>query len=87
MFNNIGLKIKVLSIILFIFETLAFILYGVILFIKIGFIGLLPMLAGPITAFIVLVFSYGFGELVENSEIQREYLYIISRQKHKEYDD
>ena len=67
-FQNIGKKIKVLAQINFWILTVGGIVAGIILFSGPGGeIGLLPLLGGPLVAWMLNCFIYGFGELVEKT--------------------
>ena len=75
MFNNIGGKIKGLATATFIVEAISAIVTGIALMCidedLIG-IGLLVMLVGPIVSWISSWLLYGFGQLIENSDIIAE---------------
>lgn len=72
MFDNIGRKIKNLAVITCVLEIIASIIIGIIL-IESGdddaIIGITTILAGPFAAWISSFFVYGFGQLIENSDI------------------
>ncbi|MBO4501001.1 MAG: hypothetical protein J5760_02065, partial [Clostridia bacterium] len=78
MFNNIGKKIKVFAIVIFILFALADIAVGIVLLATARHaddflpIALPIMLVGPVLAWITSCFVYGFGELIDKtSEVAR----------------
>ena len=71
MFDNIGGKIKVFSVIFFIVGIIGSIIGGIIMLVLSGVIGLLLLIGGPISILIITLFAFRFGHLVENSEIQK----------------
>lgn len=75
MYNNIGKKIKSLAFGAFIVEAIAAVITGIILMtIDDGLIGtgVLVMLGGPISAYVVSLFIYAFGELIDKAcDIER----------------
>ena len=73
MYDNIGGKMKMLAKILFILETISTVAVALSLFTNdMGAIGLLVLFIGPILAWISSWFLYGFGQLIENSDIMAE---------------
>ena len=73
MFENIGGKIKGLAVVIFIILTIAAVIAA---FFLIGtgndgsvLFGILLLIIGPLTALITSWFLYGFGQLIENSDI------------------
>ena len=71
-YANIGKKIKTLAIILFIFGTVMGIFLAVHLvsnYEDLIFFGLLVLVIAPIGAFVSSWILYGFGEIVDNSQI------------------
>jgi len=76
MFNNIGSKIKTLAIVLCLFKIVGCIITGFVVMYTINFmIGLLISVVGSLISWISLFFIYGFGQLIENSDI------IVSQNK------
>lgn len=70
MYDNIGGKIKSWAIWIFIVEAIAAIIGGIALIVNDnGLIGFLTILCGPIAAWVSSWLLYGFGQLVENSDI------------------
>ena len=80
MFDNIGSKIKSYAKANFWIETIASVLLGIILLAIASetysdleeiytIIGIVFLLGGPATAYITSIFLYGFGQLVENSDV------------------
>ena len=74
--TEIGQRLRVVAIVLFVFNTLLSILGGILFMLgKDGpelLLGLLIMLAGILSAWCVSMLAYGFARLVENSEIVAE---------------
>ena len=73
MFENIGGKIKGLAVVIFTIFTIAAVIAA---FFLIGtgsdglaLFGILLLVLGPLTALITSWFLYGFGQLIENSDI------------------
>lgn len=64
-YASIGNKIKGLAIGTFIVEALATIVFGIILAINNGFVGVIIIIFGPFSAFVSSWLMYGFGELIE----------------------
>ena len=80
-YHNIGKKIKTLAMVGFIVETILFALYGVLIVAENrDFIltGLLVIILGPIFAWISSWLVYGFGQLIENSDMIAENLDTIT---------
>ena len=70
MYDNIGGKIKNWAIWIFIVEAIAAVIGGITLIvIDSTLVGLLTILFGPIAAWVSSWLLYGFGQLVENSDI------------------
>lgn len=68
MFRNIGKKIKVLALIIFIIETAAAVIAGISMMAVDEFLipsGFLVLVAGPVVAWISSWFMYGFGEIID----------------------
>jgi len=68
MFRNIGKKIKVLALIIFIIETAAAVITGISMMAVDEFLipsGFLVLVAGPVVAWISSWFMYGFGEIID----------------------
>ena len=87
MYDNIGGKIKVLSIVIFIFESLVAVAAGCSILAEsfaneyISHIsGLFILILGPIVAWISSWLLYGFGQLIENSDkmvvLSKQNLYL-----------
>ena len=80
-YHNIGKKIKTLAMVGFIVETILFALYGVLIVAENrDFIltGQLVIILGPIFAWISSWLVYGFGQLIENSDMIAENLDTIT---------
>lgn len=87
MFNyeNIGEKIKELAKIIFAVEAILLVISGIyLMFVEGGSIlyGLLVTIVGPILAWISSWLLYGFGQLIENSDILVENSDIIAECNH-----
>lgn len=67
MFDNIGSKLKNLALIIFSLEIIGFACLAVALFDSDGAIGLIPLIGGPIFAWVNTSLLYGFGELIERT--------------------
>ena len=75
MFNNIGRKIKNLAQFFCLFGIIASIVSGLVLMSQGNFliaIGLLVAVVGSLLAWVGSFLLYGFGEMVENSDIRTE---------------
>ena len=76
MFDNIGGKIKFLAIIICILGIIASIAYGCSIIILRGtsslLLGLVIIIGGSILSWISVFMTYGFGQLIENSDIIAE---------------
>ncbi len=71
MFNNIGKKIKTLTVVCFVLVLIGVVVYGVVLMVTLrrqAWIGLLVIAGGFLACWISSFFLYGFGELIESSE-------------------
>ena len=87
MFNyeNIGDKIKGLAQMSFVVEAIAAVITGIALMISdedLILYGLLVLIAGPIIAWVSSWLLYGFGQLIENSDIIAEE-YNRKNEKHE----
>ena len=87
MFNyeNIGDKIKGLAQMAFVVEAIAAVIAGIALMISdedLILYGLLVLIAGPIIAWVSSWLLYGFGQLIENSDIIAEE-YNRKNEKHE----
>ena len=70
MYDNIGGKIKSWAVWIFIVEAIAAIIGGIILIANDnGLVGFLTIVFGPIAAWVSSWLLYGFGQLIENSDI------------------
>lgn len=72
MYNNIGGKIKGLAKIIFIIEAIAAIITAIFLIATNEYlvgVGLIVLFAGPLVAWISSWLLFGFGQLIENSDI------------------
>ena len=70
MYNNICGKIKSLAVWIFIVEAIAAIIGGITLIANDnGLVGFLTIVFGPIAAWVSSWLLYGFGQLIENSDI------------------
>lgn len=73
MYDNIGGKIKLLAIWIFIIEAIAAVIFGIDLVANDdGLFGFLTIILGPIVAWVSSWLLYGFGQLVHNSDIIAE---------------
>ena len=72
-YNNIGRKIKCLAVVIFISEAIIAIIYGISLISNnsdnMMLFGVLIAILGPIIAWISSWLLYGFGQLVENTDV------------------
>lgn len=87
MFNyeNIGNKIKGLAQMAFVVETIAAVITGIALMASdedLILYGLLVLIVGPIIAWVSTWLLYGFGQLIENSDIIAEE-YNRKNEKHE----
>ena len=70
MYDNIGGKIKNWAVWIFIVEAIAAIIGGITLVANDnGLVGFLTIVFGPIAAWVSSWLLYGFGQLIENSDI------------------
>jgi hypothetical protein len=70
MYDNIGGKIKVWAVWIFIVEAIGAVIGGIAMIANDnGLIGFLTMLIGPFVAWVFSWLLYGFGQLIENSDI------------------
>ena len=70
MYDNIGGKIKNWAIWIFIVEAISAVIGGIVLIVNDNaLLGFLTMILGPIAAWISSWLLYGFGQLVESSDI------------------
>lgn len=78
MFTNVGRKIKVYAKICLWMETIIFVIYGIVVlgdayWAEEVVIGIALIIGGPISAWIISLFIYGFGEIVEKiSSIEKK---------------
>lgn len=77
MFENVGGKIKALSIILSIVGTLGLIIYGLFLMSESFVVGVLVIILGSLYVWICSLFICGFGEIIEQLEISNGNTYEI----------
>lgn len=71
MFTNIGGKIKIVAQVITWIGIVCSVISGVVLVINAGFIpGLLTAVFGSLFSWLGALAMYGFGELVENSDIR-----------------
>ena len=89
-FGNIGVKIKRITKVAFWVETIACVIIGILLIAQdnrynpTGVIGVVIILLGPFIAWISSLFSYGFGELIDQNKRQNQLLTeILSKTKRK----
>ena len=69
-YDNIGKKIKGAAEFIFVLEAIATMIGGIVLMIlEFPFLGILVMVLGPILAWVSSWLMYGFGQLIENSDI------------------
>ena len=69
MYKDIGNKIKTLAVGTFILEAAASVVTGIILAIEVDELYLLIAFIGPFLAWLASWLMYGFGQLIENSDI------------------
>lgn len=72
MFNNIGEKIKTLASVICIFGILSSVISGISYISKdedLVAIGLIIMVAGSLASWVGSFMTYGFGQLIENTDI------------------
>lgn len=70
MFNNVGEKIKTLTIVVFALVAMASIVAAIVLFSQgegLAFVGFVVLLVGPFIAWIAGLFVYGYGELIQRT--------------------
>ena len=67
MFNNIGKKIKTVTVVLLVILCVACFVSGIVICVEIGVWGLYLAFLCPIALLISSFFAYGFGELIENT--------------------
>ena len=73
LYGNIGRKIKLLAFVSFIVEAIGGIVVGFVMMGNASFpVGLLIVIVSPIVAFIASWLLYGLGQLIENSELQKD---------------
>ncbi len=83
-YDNIGGKIKNWAVWIFIVEAIAAIIGGIaIIDINNGMVGSLVIVFGPIAAWVSSGLLYGFGQLVENSDIIAEELQRVNENHEK----
>ena len=88
-FKNIGSTIKEVTKILFYLEAALCFAVGIVLISKDSYytstatIGFAVLLAGPLSAWIVSIFLYGFGELIEQSTRQNQLLSVLISKSYK----
>ena len=73
MYNNIGIKLKILAKLIFMLGSIGSLILCVVFFIESAFLtGLVSMFAVIFTSLVISLFVYGFGELVDKvCEIER----------------
>ena len=70
MYDNIGGKIKTWAVWIFIVEAIGAVIGGIAMIANDnGLIGFLTMVIGPFVAWVFSWLLYGFGQLIENSDI------------------
>lgn len=67
MFNNIGKKIKTVTVVLLVILCVVCFVSGIVICVAIGAWGLYLAFLCPIALLISSFFAYGFGELIENT--------------------
>ena len=85
MYDNIGGKIKILAKVSFIVAAIAEVITGITIMAvndDLVVYGLLVMIVGPIVAWVSSWVLYGFGQLIENSDIVAEE-YNRKNEKHE----
>lgn len=68
MYNNVGKKIKIIAIVFAILGVVASIIFGCMFFSlpNGALVGFLILVLGSIASFVLSLFSYGFGQLIES---------------------
>lgn len=69
MFDEIGRKIKILAKSFTVIGIIIFVIYGIIIFTNNRLLGLAIMVGGSFLSWISSFVLYGFGHLIENTEI------------------
>lgn len=69
MFNNIGSKIKSLAIVITVLGFITSFFFGIAVLIYSGILGIIIIIAGCIISWVSSFLLYGFGQLIENSDI------------------
>jgi hypothetical protein len=70
MYDNIGGKIKGFAAVVFFFDAIAAVVSGIVLISNDAVaVGFLAILCGPIAAWVMSWLLYGFGQLIENTDI------------------
>lgn len=73
MFDNIGRKIRMLAKVLMWIGIIAFAIYGIVMFTEEKVLaGFLIIVIGALYSWVSSFVLYGFGQLVENSDIEAE---------------
>ena len=72
MYHNIGSKIKKLAVVLFWIGLVVSVIAGLVAFSESGIVGVITLITGCLLSWISNFFTYGFGELVENSGRQAD---------------
>lgn len=74
MYNNIGGKIQILAIVLCVLGIIACVITGIVFLVEewVG-PGILIMIVGSLLSWVSSFFLYGFGQLIENSDILVDY--------------
>ncbi len=67
--ENIGSKIKFIAVVFGVISLIAFVVFGIVLLSDKILMGLIPLLLGPFLSWVGTLVLYGFGQLVENSDI------------------
>ncbi len=74
MFNNIGDKIKIVAVIISTLGIIFSVIAGLVFLTTSTLIGILIILLGSLLSWVSTFLLYGFGQLIENSDIIRQHL-------------
>ena len=86
MFSNIGGKIKALAVVICVLGIIASVIGGIYLISlheELIVSGVLTIVIGSLVSWLSVLCLYGFGELVENSQLTYETTYKIYKDMHK----
>ena len=84
MFNNIGKKLKVVAVVFCWIGIIASVVYGIILINNYQeVVGAVTIVVGALSSWIGSFALYGFGQLVENSDLQTERMWKVQTDMEK----